>query len=221
MDLNQLIFHNPIPVESSLETDLLAASLNSVTSVIHSLLKLPERIVVNDQFEIILPDYDATKYPRSKPLPKAKPLTKWESFAAKKGIKSRKKTLSTFKDGELRPAWGYKSKDPINDWCMEVPSKYHHETKDMYEIKSEEALAKKNKITKKQDKNAERLDPKSLVEKRFLHSKKSTASLGKFDSKLRNEIKSKRSKQSFSSNISKNPKSEVESGLLIANKLKI
>lgn len=217
MDLNQLIFHNPIPVDTSSDSDLLNATLNSVTSVIHSLLALPKSLV-NDSLEIMLPDYDPSKYPRSKPLPKAKPLTKWESFAAKKGIKSRKKTLSKYNEqGELKASWGYKAKDAMQDWCIPVPTKYHSETRDMYEIKREEESAKKSKITAKQDKNLEKRSTK--IERKYLNSKKSTASLGKFDSKLKNEIKAKRGKRSFSDNISKNPNSEVESSLLIANKL--
>ena len=148
-------------------------------------------------------------------------MTKWESFAAKKGIKSKKKTLRKFDDnkGEYVASWGYKAKDSMSDWCIEVPTKYHNESKDMYEIQSEISREKKSKIVKKQEKNNERSDPKSTIERKYLNSKVSTASLGKYDQRLKNEIKTRRSKQSFNTNISKNPNSEVESGLLIAKKI--
>ncbi|XP_062836391.1 ribosome biogenesis regulatory protein homolog [Anolis carolinensis] len=68
-----------------------------------------------------------TRLPREKPLPKPKPLTRWEQFARLKGIRpNRKKRGSLVWDEaakEWRRRWGYRragggDKDP---WLMEVP----------------------------------------------------------------------------------------------------
>jgi regulator of ribosome biosynthesis len=77
--------------------------------------------------------------PRHKPLPKAKPPTKWEMFACKKGIgkynqkpggalgdrERRKKLVYDEATGEWVPRWGHKGKNKANenDWLVEVPEK--------------------------------------------------------------------------------------------------
>lgn len=67
-----------------------------------------------------------TLLPREKPVPKMKATTKWEKFAAEKGITKKKKTNLTYDANadEYRPTWGYGSKknDPMQDWLVEFPS---------------------------------------------------------------------------------------------------
>ncbi|KAG0592819.1 hypothetical protein KC19_1G283400 [Ceratodon purpureus] len=55
--------------------------------------------------------------PREKPLPKARPMTKWESFAQTKGIKKRKRSKLEFDEGqeEWRRRHGYKRVNDDND----------------------------------------------------------------------------------------------------------
>jgi regulator of ribosome biosynthesis len=218
MDLNTLIFHNSIPINSIKEEDLLEQTLNSTTQVIYSLLKLPT-VKVGETLEIELPDYDQGKYPRSRKLPTVKPMTKWESFAKKKGISGKKSSLSNYDDqGTLRATHGYKkkkeSREDLQDWCIEVPNNIDISSeRDMYSIKKEESKQKKAKIQTQQEKN------RQSVVKKFIHSAKSTASLGKFDQKLKNQIKIKRGKRNFISNISKDPSNEVNSNLAILDKI--
>ena len=67
-------------------------------------------------------------------MPKAKPPTKWELFAKKKGIQ-KKKTPNTVYDeetGEWVPRWGYKgaNKKDENEWLVELPSGQSGEIQD-------------------------------------------------------------------------------------------
>lgn len=69
-----------------------------------------------------------TPLPREKPLPAKKEKTKWEKFAAKKGIKDKKKEGKLVFDEETQewvPKWGYKgkNKDGEGDWIVEVDEK--------------------------------------------------------------------------------------------------
>lgn len=69
-----------------------------------------------------------TPLPREKPLPIEKEKTKWEKFAAKKGIKDKKREGKMVFDEETQewvPKWGYKgkNKDGEGDWIVEVDEK--------------------------------------------------------------------------------------------------
>lgn len=70
----------------------------------------------------------STALPRAKRVPVARAPTKWEQFAAKKGIAPKAKDGKTVYDdekGEWVPKWGYKgkNKDGENDWLVEVDEK--------------------------------------------------------------------------------------------------
>eukprot|EP01083_Nonionella_stella_P159256 519369_1 len=65
-----------------------------------------------------------TKLPRSKPIPEAQPLTRWEKFAARKGIRSSKKTKDLLQwdenVGEWRKKYGYKrANNPLDNPIFE------------------------------------------------------------------------------------------------------
>ena len=51
-----------------------------------------------------------TVLPREKPVPKARPPTKWEVFAQRKGIDKRKRSKTEFDEtsGEWKRRYGYK-----------------------------------------------------------------------------------------------------------------
>ncbi|CAF2512201.1 unnamed protein product [Rotaria sp. Silwood2] len=72
----------------------------------------------------ILPDAKAI-VPREKPIPKPKPLTKWQKFAQNKGIVKQKK--SKFVWDEAKKEWGRrygykKANDDSKPWLIEVPT---------------------------------------------------------------------------------------------------
>ncbi|KAF4581002.1 Regulator of ribosome biosynthesis [Ophiocordyceps camponoti-floridani] len=69
----------------------------------------------------------ATPLPREKPVPEARPQTKWERFAAKKGIRpktreQRKNLVYDEESGEWRRKWGYQglNKKSETEWLVEV-----------------------------------------------------------------------------------------------------
>jgi len=74
-----------------------------------------------------------TALPREKPLPPEKQATKWERFAAKKGIKDKKrgegKMVYDEGKGEWVPKWGYKgqNKEGEGEWIVEVDEKKEKE----------------------------------------------------------------------------------------------
>jgi hypothetical protein len=63
-------------------------------------------------------------FPRSKAIPKAKPKTRWEKFAAKKGIVKGKKSHLVYSEAhkEWVPRFGGKSAErkQQEDWCVEL-----------------------------------------------------------------------------------------------------
>lgn len=65
-----------------------------------------------------------TTLPREKPVPVEKPQTRWEKFAAAKGIQKRKRSAKVFDEasGEWKYRYGSRSakNDPMADWCEEV-----------------------------------------------------------------------------------------------------
>lgn len=65
--------------------------------------------------------------PREKPVPAKKPPTKWEVFAAKKGIGKRKKDKKVYDEatGQWLPRYGYKgaNKKEKESWLVEVDDK--------------------------------------------------------------------------------------------------
>ncbi|SCU85129.1 LAFA_0D14026g1_1 [Lachancea sp. 'fantastica'] len=107
-----------------------------------------------------LPD-PTTELPREKPLPKPKAPTKWEQFAAKKGIKSKEKAGKMVYDeasGEWVPKWGYKgaNKKLDSQWLVEVddtPKKSGDELIDPRSLSRAERkkLVKKNELQHKRN----------------------------------------------------------------------
>ncbi|KAH3687793.1 hypothetical protein WICPIJ_001216 [Wickerhamomyces pijperi] len=99
--------------------------------------------------------------PREKPLPKAKEPTKWELFAAKKGIKAKEKSGKMVYDeatGEWVPKWGYKgkNKDLDNQWLVEVDDKVKGTDKELIDPRSlaradRKKLVKKNMLQQKRN----------------------------------------------------------------------
>ncbi|KOB74731.1 putative regulator of ribosome biosynthesis [Operophtera brumata] len=147
-----------------------------------------------------------TVLPRAKPVPKPKPLTKWQEFAKAKGIDKKKKDKLKW-DEQLQkwvPLFGFKkaAAEKEKNWLIEVPQNLDPMT-DMYEKKAGEksekvaknelqrlkniARAKKVKIprvglpTTSDKASASQLATAATI------AKASTASLGKFQDKLPKE----------------------------------
>jgi len=157
--------------------------------------------------DIVIVKLPKPKYilPREKPAPKAKALTKWQSYAKEKGISKRNKTKLVWDDlvNKWVPRFGYRRAEAEHekDWVLEVP-KNVDPMEDQFEKKS---VAKSERVAKNELqrlKNIARsrkvqvpsagLIPTERPTKNELHqsvhvAKKATASLGKFQKTLRKE----------------------------------
>ncbi|CAL5978688.1 Ribosome_biogenesis regulatory protein (RRS1) [Hexamita inflata] len=108
---------DPIPEETiNSEFNLMQYTSNNLKSLFEEFAQL--KSTQNQDGWI----YDLPKpigsLPREKSLPKPKPQTKWEKFAAEKGIQKRKKDRLTYDEqtGKYKPRnWRKNNDDPIRD----------------------------------------------------------------------------------------------------------
>ncbi|KAJ3099065.1 Rhodanese- sulfurtransferase [Phlyctochytrium planicorne] len=150
-----------------------------------------------------------THLPRGKPVPEEKPQTRWEKFAATKGIQKRKKSRMEFNDAtqEYKPKFGYKSKGDLDDWLIEVPDRADP-TEDQYQKRADEKAEKVRKNNVRQKRNLEERGivvgeskeaKKLALKSSIVQANKSTASIGKFNKRVEGEekIKVQRPKRKF------------------------
>ncbi len=85
--------------------------------LVAELFALPTVPTPGVQGRIVALPSPTTKLPRAKPIPKPRPPTRWEQFAAKKGIQKRKRSKLEWDDtaGEWRRRHGYKRVNDPND----------------------------------------------------------------------------------------------------------
>ncbi|KAA0187161.1 hypothetical protein HAZT_HAZT007368 [Hyalella azteca] len=186
--------------------DILASiGRDSVQQLISHMYSL-QRTTIDNQPFIIVPN-SVTKLPREKPIPKPKPLTRWEKFALEKGIKSKKgRDFKVWDDvaQEFVPRYGKLrvQLDKEKNWVMEVP-----DNADPYEDQfAKAAEAKKERIAKNEFQRLRNLarakktgmpgvgvlrtdtHDTNELKKAMHYSLASTASLGKFQPALRGEV---------------------------------
>ena len=135
-DLGHLLCNdsNPLPSLKGLddkekEANLASTAQGCAQALIHQLLTSCPISKSSDDgsLQIKLPAPE-TKLPREKPVPKEKEKTKWERFAAKKGIHKKTRDGKLVYDeakGDWVPKYGYKGKktDGDGDWLVEVDDK--------------------------------------------------------------------------------------------------
>ncbi|KAL9030421.1 MAG: hypothetical protein Q9196_001453 [Gyalolechia fulgens] len=127
-DLGNLLVNdaNPLPPNPS-QAQLQATARDCAQALINQLLTTCPITSSSDGVLMTLPP-PTTPLPREKPVPAEKEPTKWERFAAKKGIKDKKKDGIMVFDEEKQewvPKWGYKgkNKEGEQDWIVEVDEK--------------------------------------------------------------------------------------------------
>lgn len=200
VDLGTLSVVNPLDTG-----DLLQNTTESLQLIINELFALPRRSSP-DGVLVQLPQ--SLLVPRFKKLASQKLPTRWEKFAAAKGIQKVKKTRVEY-DNErqaYRPTWGYKNQgvsNDLGDWIKEVPDNQDVLVDDSKDVKKQnvaknEMQQRRNKQeamaqTKGQDHRAFK---RAHLEQAIISSKTSTASLGRFDEKIKNDnVKVRRMKQ--------------------------
>ncbi|XP_056643202.1 ribosome biogenesis regulatory protein homolog isoform X2 [Diorhabda sublineata] len=150
-----------------------------------------------------------TLLPRMKPIPKPRPLTKWEQFAKVKGIQKKKKAKLSW-DEQLKkwvPLYGFKKSqaEKEKNWVLEVPENADP-MEDQFEKKNfakgervaknelqrlrNIAKAKKVQVPRVGITNSEVSTAKDL-QAAVTVAKASTASLGKFQKDLPKEKEAK------------------------------
>ncbi|GAN03748.1 ribosome biogenesis regulatory protein homolog [Mucor ambiguus] len=221
-------------------------SKNSTDKYLLDLTRDNTQLIVNELFKLPVNSADAgvlahlparvSVLPREKPLPKDKPLTRWEKFAKVKGIQNKKRERMLYDEetGEYTPRWGYKGAKPEGtldqDWLMPVPD-HGDPMEDQYAKVREEKKGRVEKNTKRQRRNQEEGTAATLAGKKDIKefkkeelqtaiaaSKKATASVGKFDNKLKGETKMKGVTHQFSPTVG-DVKAEKNSSLDILKKI--
>lgn len=117
---------NPLPNTPS-HADLQSAARDCTQSLLNQLLTTCPITTTTEGVHITLPA-PSTPLPREKPIPSDKEPTKWERFAAKKGISPKKRDGKLVYDeekGDWVPKYGYKgnNKSGEDDWLVEVDDK--------------------------------------------------------------------------------------------------
>lgn len=104
------------------EPYLQSIARDGVQVLISALLQLPTKPSSDGPLTILPPP--TTPLPRAKPLPTPKPPTKWEQFAATKGIQKKKRERAVWDEErqEWRNRWGRGgvNKEGEGAWLTEV-----------------------------------------------------------------------------------------------------
>ncbi|WWD22607.1 hypothetical protein CI109_107100 [Kwoniella shandongensis] len=107
---------------ANLNPHLLALTLTSTQALISAIFTLPTKS--SGSGPVVTLPTPVTLLPREKPLPKPKPPTKWERFAAAKGISHKKRDKDVWDDEkqEFVPRWGMggKNREKEDQWLHEV-----------------------------------------------------------------------------------------------------
>ncbi|UKZ77443.1 hypothetical protein TrVFT333_005164 [Trichoderma virens FT-333] len=154
-DLGHLLAEDPNPValdHAAIDQSLAQIARDGAQSLINQLLTTCPLKSTTDGVLLTLPQ-PATRLPREKPVPQPKPPTKWERFAAKKGIKAktreqRRNLAYDEESGEWKRKWGYKglNKKGEDDWLVEVDQKKEAECKEGTSIRGDGRRERKERI---------------------------------------------------------------------------
>uniref|UniRef100_A0A0B6ZTX6 Ribosome biogenesis regulatory protein n=1 Tax=Arion vulgaris TaxID=1028688 RepID=A0A0B6ZTX6_9EUPU len=188
------------------EDILMQSTRDATQSLFNSLWQLPFE-QVEGNYIVTLPE-SKTWLPREKPVPKKKPLTKWQEYAKLKGVLNKKKSRMVWDEvtKKYKPRWGYqRANDDTKEWLIEVP-----DNADPYEDQfAKRKTAKGERVAKNELQRLRNIaraqktkvpgigltpteqPSKDHLSKALAVAYKSTASLGKFTEKLRKEKPSK------------------------------
>ena len=148
---------NPLPGDSSLDEATLTATARDCAQVlINQLLTTCAigRSTDGTSMMLTLPP-PSTGLPREKPVPAAKPLTRWQEFAKKKGIAPKKREGKLGYDdakGEWVPKYGYKgkNKDGEGDWLVEVDEKKEAKTGEAGDARKERRAERVERVKRQE-----------------------------------------------------------------------
>ncbi|KAH6839661.1 hypothetical protein J4E91_003881 [Alternaria rosae] len=156
-DLGNLLANDPNPVPAGAdEATLTATARDAAQALINQLLSTCEIKSNSEGVHLVLPA-PTTPLPREKPIPEAKEPTKWDKFAAKKGIKNKKRDTKLAYDeatGDWVPKWGYKGKNKAgeNDWLVEVDEKKEAKTGEAHDQRADNRKERKERMRRNERK---------------------------------------------------------------------
>ncbi|KAL6869653.1 Rhodanese- sulfurtransferase [Amphichorda felina] len=160
-DLGYLVAEDPNPItldHQSIEQSLAEVARDGAQSLINQLLTTCPLSSTKDGVLLSLPA-PATRLPREKPVPQAKPPTKWERFAAKKGLKpktreQRRNLAFDEQSGEWKRKWGYGglNKKGQDDPIIEVDMAAERERKEGTSIRGDGRRERKENLKRNERK---------------------------------------------------------------------
>ncbi|CAH6718936.1 regulator of ribosome biosynthesis [[Candida] jaroonii] len=176
-DLGNLATFDPNPLdntklnnEEEKEKHLTEVTRDNVQLLINQILSLPLKTTTDTHGSstgqdstmtlVQLPE-PTTLLPREKSIPKEKPLTRWQQFALRKGIRSKAKDGKMVYDeetGEWVPKWGYKgkNKEMDNQWLVELNANTKNTEEELIDPRTlkraeRKKLIKKNELQHKRN----------------------------------------------------------------------
>ncbi|CCE63964.1 hypothetical protein TPHA_0G01270 [Tetrapisispora phaffii CBS 4417] len=144
------------------EENIKALTRDNVQLLINQILSLPMKTTTEAtggtsgqgaMMTLIKLPEPSTELPREKPLPKPKAPTRWEKFAARKGIRSKERSGKMVYDeatGKWAPKWGYQgmNKKLDDQWLVEVNEDHIGTEKELIDPRSLNRADRKNLIKK-------------------------------------------------------------------------
>ncbi|KAH3916041.1 hypothetical protein HBI56_038740 [Parastagonospora nodorum] len=156
-DLGNLLANDPNPVPADADEEVLRSTArDAAQALVNQLLSTCQIKSSAEGVHLVLPS-PSTPLPREKPIPAVKEATKWERFAAKKGIKDKKRDGKLVYDdasGEWVPKWGYKgkNKDGENDWLVEVDESKEAKTGEAHDARADSRRERKDRMKRNERK---------------------------------------------------------------------
>ncbi|KAL6740674.1 hypothetical protein Aduo_014011 [Ancylostoma duodenale] len=122
VDLGHLVIVDRDNIEGDASENLLSRARNNAQYLFNKIWELNRKHVE----EAVMAELPKSCFilPREKKIPEKKEPTKWEKYAAAKGITKKKKSKKVFDEAtkEWKPTYGYRrGNDDTKDWLIEIP----------------------------------------------------------------------------------------------------
>jgi len=252
IDLGNLAVVDPTPVDkASFKKDkeffLISHTRAAMQLLFQKLEELPSEEDKQGKY-VELPE-GTLVIPREKPLPKPKPMTRWEKFAQAKGIDKKKRSTMVLDETteEYKPRHGYGrgGEDSSAPWLM-LHSNGKGEDHDPYAARLESRMSQKAKQKMQEQRNLQeakaaghkapltvsgklasehqnkqKSEAKVELVGALSVAQRSTASMGKFDKKVEGEveIKQKGKRRKLETSVHGNLGSEKGNSLKVLDKM--
>ncbi|VDM57311.1 unnamed protein product [Angiostrongylus costaricensis] len=122
VDLGHLVIVDRDNIEGDASDNLLIRARNNAQYLFNKIWELNRK----HTDEAVMAELPKSTFilPREKKIPDKKEPTKWEKYAAQKGITKKKKFRKVFDEAskEWKPTYGYRrANDDTKDWLIEIP----------------------------------------------------------------------------------------------------